>query len=152
MPIDLRGGIRPAGGLLYRGQAVLTIMVMIAYNLIMPIGRRAGLLRIEDVGQARWSRSSRQCCCGRGHHRLGYGVIGGAISTASQYLQAAVRRVTRDVSEETDPANWAGYDALAASRTVDDAVRHYPSKMGHFDLQSPVVSCQPPFDSGSWQR
>lgn len=32
------------------GQAVLTMMVLIAYNLIMPIGWRAGLLRIEDVG------------------------------------------------------------------------------------------------------
>jgi uncharacterized membrane protein YccC len=32
------------------GQAVLTMMVMIAYNLIVPTGWRAGLLRIEDVG------------------------------------------------------------------------------------------------------
>ena len=70
-----------------------------------------------------------------------YGVIGEADSTASQYLQAAVRRVTRGASEETDRTLTAlGYDALAALRTVDDAVRHYLSESGgSSDLQSPVV-------------
>jgi uncharacterized membrane protein YccC len=31
------------------GQAALTIMVLIAYNVFMPTGWRAGLLRIEDI-------------------------------------------------------------------------------------------------------
>ena len=58
-------------------------------------------------------------------------MIGEAVSTASQYLQAAVRRVTRGASEEIDHKLTAlGYDALAASRIVDDAVRHYLSESG----------------------
>ena len=47
------------------GQAVLTMMVLIAYNLIMPIGWRPGCCGSKTSGQARWSRSSRRCCCGR---------------------------------------------------------------------------------------
>ena len=78
------------------GQAVLTMMVMIAYNLIMPIGWRAGLLRIEDVGAgAVVAVIAAVLLWPRGATASVYGVIGGAVSTASQYLQAAVRRVTR---------------------------------------------------------
>src|SRR6476620_8175584 len=124
------------------GQAVLTMMVLIAYNLIMPIGWRAGLLRIEDVGAgAVVAVIAAVLLWPRGATASVYGVIGEAVSTASQYLQAAVRRVTRGASEETDRTLTAlGYDALAASRTVDDAVRHYLSKSGgSSDLQSPVV-------------
>ena len=124
------------------GQAVLTMMVLIAYNLIMPIGWRAGLLRIEDVGAgAVVAVIAAVLLWPRGATASVYGVIGEAVSTASQYLQAAVRRVTRGASEETDRTLTAlGYDALAASRTVDDAVRHYLSESGgSSDLQSPVV-------------
>ena len=68
-------------------------------------------------------------------------MIGEAVSTASQYLQAAVRRVTRGASEETDhKLNALGYEALAASRIVDDAVRHYLLESDDSsDMPSPVV-------------
>jgi uncharacterized membrane protein YccC len=123
------------------GQAVLTMMVMIAYNLIVPTGWRAGLLRIEDVGAgAVVAVIAAGLLWPRGATASVYGVIGEAVSTASQYLQAAVRRVTRGASEETDHKLTAlGYDALAASRIVDDAVRHYLSESGDSsDLRSPV--------------
>ena len=123
------------------GQAVLTMMVLIAYNLIMPIGWRAGLLRIEDVGAgAVVAIVAAVLLWPRGATASVHGVIGEAVSTASQYLQAAVRRVTRGASEEIDHTLTAlGYDALAASRIMDDAVRHYLSESGSSDLQSPVV-------------
>jgi uncharacterized membrane protein YccC len=115
---------------------------LIAYNLIMPIGWRAGLLRIEDVGAgAVVAVIAAVLLWPRGATASVHGVIGEANSTASQYLQAAVRRVTRGASEETDHKLTAlGYDALEASRMVDDAVRHYISEnSGSSDLQSPVV-------------
>lgn len=123
------------------GQAVLTMMVMIAYNLIVPTGWRAGLLRIEDVGVgAVVAVIAAVLLWPRGATASVHGVIGEAVSTASQYLQAAVRRVTRGASEETDhKLTGLGYNALAASRIMDDAVRHYLSESGDSsDLRSPV--------------
>jgi uncharacterized membrane protein YccC len=80
------------------------MMVLIAYNLIMPIGWRAGLLRIEDVGAgAVVAVIAAVLLWPRGATASVYGVIGEAVSTASQYLQAAVRRVTRGASEEDRP-------------------------------------------------
>jgi hypothetical protein len=67
-------------------------------------------------------------------------VIGAAVDIGSQHLHVAVRRVTRGASEETDDTlTTLTYDALADSRTVDDAVRHYLSESGSSDLRSPVV-------------
>lgn len=124
------------------GQAVLTMMVMIAYNLIVPSGWRAGLLRIEDVGVgALVAGIAGVLLWPRGATASVSGVIGEAVRTATQYLQAAVRRVTRGDSESTDHKLTAlGYDALAASRILDDAVRHYLSESSDSsDIGSPVV-------------
>ena len=124
------------------GQAVLTMMVLVAYNLIVPTGWRAGLMRIEDVGAgAAVAVIAAVLLWPRGATASVYGVIEKAVGTASRYLQAAVRRVTRGASEDTDHKLTAlGYDALAASRTVDDAVRHYLLETGgSSDLRSPVV-------------
>ncbi len=54
---------------------------------------------------------------------------------------AAVRRVTRGASEAaTDRVHALSFDALTASRTVDDAVRHFLSESsGATELRAPVV-------------
>jgi uncharacterized membrane protein YccC len=124
------------------GQAALTMMVLIAYNLIVPTGWRAGLLRIEDVAAgAVVAVIAALLLWPRGATASVYGVIGEAVDIASRYLLAAVRRVTLGVTGDDDARLTAlSYDALAASRTVDDAVRHYLSESGGSgDLRSPVV-------------
>jgi hypothetical protein len=70
-----------------------------------------------------------------------YAAIEAALEVGSRYLRAAVLRVTRGASEETDDNVTAlNHDALVASRTVDDAVRHYLSESGGAtDVRAPVV-------------
>jgi Fusaric acid resistance protein-like len=124
------------------GQAAMTMMVLIVLNLIVPTGWRIGLLRIEDVmaGAAvavaasllLWPRGATASVCA---------TIEAAVDVGAAYLQAAVLRVTRGGSEEIDDrvANLS-HDALAASRTVDDALRHYLSETGGAtDLRAPIV-------------
>jgi uncharacterized membrane protein YccC len=124
------------------GQAALTMMVLLSYNLIVPTGWRARLLRIEDVAAgAGVAVIAALLLWPRGATASVYGVIGEAVSIASRYLQVAVRRVTRGGPENIDDELIAlSYSALAASRTVDDAVRHYLSESGGSDdLRSAVV-------------
>ena len=56
-------------------------------------------------------------------------------------LQAAVLRVTRGASEETDNnVATLSHDAIVASRTLDDALRQYLSESGGAsDFRAPVV-------------
>ncbi|WP_280829631.1 FUSC family protein [Mycobacterium sp. OTB74] len=114
------------------GQAMFTMLVLINYNLISPIGWRVGLLRLEDVlvGAAvgvvvsvlLWPRGS-----GAAVSRA----LDAAWAVGSDYLTAAVRRVTRGASESaTDRVNALSHNALTVTRTVDDAVRHYLSESG----------------------
>jgi uncharacterized membrane protein YccC len=124
------------------GQAALTVMVLIVYNIIVPTGWRAGLLRIEDVAAgAVVAIIAALLLWPRGATASVWGAIGEAVGIASQYLQAAVRRVTRGACEDTDDKlTTLGYSALAASRILDDTVRHYLSESGGSDaLRSPVV-------------
>jgi hypothetical protein len=68
-----------------------------------------------------------------------------------RYLQAAVLRVTRGRSEESD-ANLAAlsHDAVVGSRRVDDAVRHYLSETGSgANVRTPVVRAA---NRATWAR
>jgi hypothetical protein len=67
--------------------------------------------------------------------------IDAACTVGSTYLRAAVSRVIRGASEAAnDRVFELGYDALTASRTLDDAVRHYLSESGgSTDLRAPVI-------------
>ncbi|MGA8252463.1 MAG: hypothetical protein WB989_18065 [Mycobacterium sp.] len=58
-----------------------------------------------------------------------------------RYLHAAVLRVTRGRSEESEADLAAlSHDAVVGSRRVDDAVRHYLSETGSgADLRTPMV-------------
>ena len=124
------------------GQAAFTMMVLINFNLIVPMGWKVGLVRVEDVvvgalvgivvSVLLWPRGATA-----------------AVSTAieearvvgAEFLRAAVLRVTRGASEEaTDRVIALSRQGLDASRTVDDAVRQYLSENGGAtDLRAPVV-------------
>jgi hypothetical protein len=121
------------------GQAVSAMTVLIILNLNAPTGWQIGLLRIEDVAMGAgvgivvslllWPRGATAAVSA---------VISTALDLYSRYLRAAVLRVTRGISRET--VEKLSLDAVAVSRTVDDAVRHYLSETGSgADLRTPVV-------------
>lgn len=124
------------------GQATIAMTVLIILNIVSPTGWQIGLLRIEDVtigavvaivvSLLLWPRGATAAVSA---------VIDTALQVNSRYLTAAVLRVTRGASEEIEGKVRAlSYDALAASRTVDDAVRHYLSETGTgASLRTPVV-------------
>lgn len=124
------------------GQAAFTMMVVIIFNLIHPIGWRVGLIRVEDVvigalvgvvvSLLLWPRGAAAAVTRS---------LDAARAAGTAYMKAAVLRVTRGASEEADNRVSAlGHTALTASRTLDDTVRHYLSESGGLtDQRAPVI-------------
>jgi uncharacterized membrane protein YccC len=125
------------------GQAAFTMLVLIVFNLIAPTGWAVGLVRIEDilvggvvgfvVSILLWPRGS-----------------GTAVTTATdsafqvgtRYLEAAVSRITHGGSPpgQENRVTALSYQALTASRTVDDGVRQFLSESGGpTERRSPAV-------------
>jgi uncharacterized membrane protein YccC len=124
------------------GQAMFTMLVLTIYNLISPAGWRVGLIRLENVlvGAAVGVVVS-LLLWPRGSAAVVQRTLEAARTAGTRYLTAAVRRVTRGASEAaTDRVHALSFDALTASRTVDDAVRHFLSESsGATELRAPVV-------------
>ncbi len=124
------------------GQAMFTMLVLTIYNLLSPAGWRVGLIRLENVlvGAAVGVVVS-LLLWPRGSAAVVQRTLASARTAGTQYLTAAVRRVTRGASEAaTDRVHALSFDALTASRTVDDAVRHFLSESsGATELRAPVV-------------
>jgi uncharacterized membrane protein YccC len=123
-------------------QAAFTMMVLVVFNLIVPTGWRVGLVRIEDVvvgaivglvvSLLLWPRGATAAVNIE---------VDAARKTFSEYLRAAVLRVTRGASEAIDDNVTAlGHSSLGAWRKLDDAVRQYLSESGGAaDSRAPVV-------------
>lgn len=124
------------------GQAMFTMLVLTIYNLISPAGWRVGLIRLENVlvGAAVGIVVS-LLLWPRGSAAVVQRTLESARTAGTRYLTAAVRRVTRGASEAaTDRVHALSFEALTASRTVDDAVRHFLSESsGATELRAPVV-------------
>ncbi|WP_418004025.1 FUSC family protein [Mycobacterium sp. PDNC021] len=124
------------------GQAMFTMLVLTIYNLLSPAGWRVGLIRLENVlvGAAVGVVVS-LLLWPRGSAAVVQRTLDSARTAGTRYLTAAVRRVTRGASEAaTDRVHALSHDALTASRTVDDAVRHFLSESsGATELRAPVV-------------
>jgi hypothetical protein len=114
------------------GQAAFTMMLLIIFNLIAPTGWRVGLIRIEDVvvgclacvvvSLLLWPRGATAAVSA---------AITSAREVCARYLLAAVLRVTRGASGGNHHRGIElSHQALAASRTMDDAVRQYLSESG----------------------
>lgn len=112
-------------------QAMFTMQVLIVFNLMRPIGWQIGLIRVEDVAigalvglvvsMLLWPGGAQSAM-----HRA----VGDAVTACSRYLAAAVFRVTRGGSPQTQQAvAELGAAALTAARTHGDAVRVYLSEM-----------------------
>lgn len=112
------------------GQAMFTMMVFIVFNLIQPTGWKVGLIRIEDIvlgamvgltaSVLLWPRSA------DGSVRR---AIDAALQVGSRYLNAAVTRIIKGSSEQSDEAVVElSRETLTAVRTYGDAVRNYLSE------------------------
>jgi len=124
------------------GQAAFTMMVLINFNLIVPTGWQVGLIRVEDVvvgalvgvmvSVLLWPRGATATVSK---------AVDNAYAVGTQFLEAAVLRVTRGASEAaTDRVIALSRSALEASRTLDDAVRQYLSENGGAtDRRAPAV-------------
>ena len=126
-------------------QAAFTTMVLIFFNLIAPTGWQVGLIRVEDVVVgALTGLVVSLLLWPRGVTSMVNAAIDRARDIGCQYLRAAVLRVTRGASEAIDDnLTTLSYNALFASRTVDDAVRQYLSESGGAtDSRAPVVRAQ----------
>lgn len=108
-------------------QAMFTMQVLIVFNLMRPTGWQVGLIRVEDVvlGALVGLAVSVLMWPG-GAQKAVQRAINDAVVACSWYLDAAVTRVTRGVSPQTDAAvAELGAESLVAARSHGDAVRAY---------------------------
>ena len=111
-------------------QAMFTMQVLIVFNLMLPIGWQIGLTRVEDVllGALVGLVVSALLWPG-GAQTAVRRAFGGAVVACARYLSAAVTRVARGASVQTDAELVdTGRAALTAMRTHADAIRVYLSE------------------------
>ncbi len=135
----LVAGLAPAVATFLIGQAAFTLVVVILFNIIVPVGWEVGLLRVEDialgvgvslvVGLLFWPRGAAAA--------LG-SALAAAYTDSADYLDAAVAfgMVRCDAGVRVGaipvappPADLADR-AAAASRRLDDTYRNYLAERG----------------------
>ncbi len=124
------------------GQAMFTMMVLIIFNVINPSGWQVGLIRVEDVlVGAMVGAVVSLLLWPRGAAARVSQAVDAAIAAGATYLTVTVKRVTRGASESANDRVFSlGHAAMTASRTLDDAVRHYLSESGgSTDRRAPVI-------------
>ncbi len=124
------------------GQAMFTMMVLIIFNVINPSGWQVGLIRVEDVlVGAMVGAVVSVLLWPRGAAARVSRAVDAAVAAGATYLTVAVKRVTRGASESANDRVFSlGHAAMTASRTLDDAVRHYLSESGgSTDQRAPVI-------------
>jgi uncharacterized membrane protein YccC len=109
------------------GQAGFTVVLLVLFNIIAPVGWKVGLVRVEDIGLGcavslvvgvlLWPRGAA-------------GAIGTALSSAYRvgavYLDSAVAYAIGTAFAPTSELR----DTLAAGRRLDDALRQYLAERG----------------------
>ena len=112
-------------------QAMFTMMVLIVFNMLHPIGWKAGLIRIEDIilGAAVGLMVS-VLLWPKGAAAAVRRAIDAAMDSGADYLEGAVLRVTRGGSGAAGTVTDAelrelGRVALVDARTHVDAIRIY---------------------------
>ena len=130
----LLAGIAPAVVSFAAGQAAFTVVLVILFNIIQPLGWRVGLIRVEDVaigcavslavGLLFWPRGAVAA--------LGQ-ALADAYTDAARYLSGAVEFAMGrcDSSGPDVPApTREAIDAAAAARRLDDTFRSYLAERG----------------------
>ncbi len=113
-------------------QAMFTMQVLIVFNIMRPTGWQIGLVRIEDVVLGSFVGLAVSVLLWPGGARVAVQrAVDEAVAACSRYLAAAVTRVTRGSSTQTQAAvNRLGAAALTAARTHGDAARVYLAETG----------------------
>ncbi len=108
-------------------QAMFTMMVVIVFNMLHPIGWKVGLIRIEDIvlGAAVGIVVS-MLLWPRGAAAAVQRAVDTALTSAAVYLNAAVLRVTRGATAPVDAElRELGRVSQVDARTHGDAIRIY---------------------------
>lgn len=138
-------GLEPSVTSFTAGQAGFTVVLLILFSIIDPIGWEVGLVRIEDmalgcavslvVGGLFWPRGAGSA--------LGQALCE-AFQDAAQYLHGAVTSGLTRCDGWAEPSASAGEDrwtASASARRLDDAFRGYLAERGTKRLALPKVTC-----------
>ena len=124
-------GFAPTAISFVAGQAGFTLLIVILFNILAPVGWHVGLLRFEDVAIG--------CAVSLGVSlfiwpRGASAELGAAIRTsyleAMAYLATAANRVDAQVGGVDEVATAAGESAAGASRRLDDVFRSYLTDRG----------------------
>jgi len=134
------------------GQAAFTVMVLVLFNIIDPIGWTVGLVRIEDIllgalaglvtGLLFWPRGASA-------------QIRTALAESYRACSKAILAATRKTTSTPDPGlDDAVRDALLAARAaaarLDDAFRQYQSERGSKSI--PIAELTVAFNTASRMR
>ena len=113
------------------GQAGFTLLLLILFNLLRPVGWRVGLVRVEDValgfavsllvGLLLWPR---------GAGALLRATLGDAYERGADHVLAGLRTLTAPAGTASGALLAAERAAEASSRRLDDALRQYLSERG----------------------
>jgi uncharacterized membrane protein YccC len=119
------------------GQAGFTLLLLILFNLLRPVGWRVGLVRVEDValgfsvsllvGLLLWPR---------GAGALLRATLGDAYERGADHVLAGLRALTAPAGAANGALLAAERAADGSSRRLDDALRQYLSERGgaHVEL------------------
>ncbi len=132
--VVLVAGLAPATVSFLAGQAAFTLTLLVLFNLLVPVGWKLGLLRIEDVaiggavslavGILFWPRGATNDLSR---------ALGSAYVESSGYLAEAVAHAVAccDSSAPAPTANRElGLRAAASARRLDDTFRGYLAERG----------------------
>ena len=142
----LVAGVAPSAISFVAGQAGFTVMVVVIFNIIDPVGSSVGLVRVEDVaigtmvsvvvGLLFWPRGAAA--------ELARALTQGYVA-ATAWLVAAVDQVGRE--SPVGHGSPEQTQAMAAARRLDDAYRQFLSERGAKQVPLPTVTGSSP-DAG----
>jgi uncharacterized membrane protein YccC len=109
------------------GQAAFTVMIVVLFNLIVPVGWKVGLLRVEDVGLGcAVSLAVGVIFWPRGASVLVGDDLADAFRSGARYLTQAVDWALSE--RETPPE--AASEAVAAGQRLEDGLRGFLAEQG----------------------
>ncbi len=132
--VVLFAGLAPAAISFLAGQAAFTLTLLVLVNLLVPVGWKIGLVRIEDValgggvsllmGLLFWPRGA--------SNELSR-ALGRAYSDSSRYLAAAIAHAVSCCDPgagRAESPRVLGGEAAASARRLDDTFRGYLAERG----------------------
>ncbi|HEX4732397.1 MAG TPA: FUSC family protein [Solirubrobacterales bacterium] len=125
----LLGAYSPRAISFAAGQAAFTVVIVILFNLLNPVGWSVGLVRIEDIAMGcAISLVTGFLFWPRGAADVLRGSIGAAYETAARYLDQTI--ATMLGVRQAGPIEPLAIDASEAALRLDETVREYLAENG----------------------